>query len=673
MVEPKKTNFLPGEMETLKEREFKRELGTDLLDTLSKNVAASPIQAVEELVANSYDGDAGIVRVTYVPEETLIVRDDGVGMTPDDVVNFYRVGDSVKKGSEMTALGRVPLGSFGIATLAIRTLGESYGLETTRDGKRTRGGETFDQELGLEKTLRAVITEVPKDTASGTVITIHGLKFTGRTAFTEDELAAHLADSMPIEDPKGFKIMVNNKQVSSKAIENATRFEIDSSGEHMGHIEGTLYLTGNTTPRAGIHIKVNGRRIGDPKNLIDMAAIKHSLVNRVVAVVNADDLAPYIRSDRGGFNPSEAYEELCSTLVDKLKEVRRFASQRTESKRGKVIQSKTSAVMKEILARARARGVPEFSEKGYKLKMSDDLETTGPGEVYVAERTVVLNANYPSLSPDLFKGSKAYSAAMEGALVELLAAHRTDLRKTQKYWGNKNDLFRAFHPPKVQKAKTTEERIFQSMLYTLADLSHSCDFTLPEVRYLTEGGVLQVNGNNEVLGSDFLEMERELHPFVPLPGFLKKFYSGSSPFERYKTRVEAFLGEMGEGIQPFVFNRGNGEGPCYVFEPSTMAEVYQALGNLDKRRVSFDPANAARELFERPLSPRDISKLLGLPAKKMDRTVKYAENEGLDVGEERMRNMGTVYRLGPFLVAHQAARSKDYLADLEFRESLLQA
>ena len=86
----KKKKNQPRKIGDVFTRRASRSIGNDFLSTFSKNVAASPRQAIEELVANAYDEDATEVHVEYKPGESLTVRDNGGGMSPSDFDHFLR-------------------------------------------------------------------------------------------------------------------------------------------------------------------------------------------------------------------------------------------------------------------------------------------------------------------------------------------------------------------------------------------------------------------------------------------------------------------------------------------------------------------------------------------------------------------------------------------------------
>ena len=108
--------------------EIVRRLGEELNPTLEKGVL--------ELVKNAYDADATTCRVelrnTDQAGGTVIVEDDGDGLTVEQIVNGWLVlGRSEKSTVQETLLGRIPAGSKGLGRLAALRMGTTALLETS--------------------------------------------------------------------------------------------------------------------------------------------------------------------------------------------------------------------------------------------------------------------------------------------------------------------------------------------------------------------------------------------------------------------------------------------------------------------------------------------------------------------------------------------------------------
>lgn len=118
-------------------------LSTDIIHLLSEQLYTSPLKAIEELVANSYDADADECRIALFLQEhhidalsasgtgddagatigvdgLIAVLDDGVGMTKAALHDLWSVGASPKRGllTPTAKHGRMSIGKFGIGKLA---------------------------------------------------------------------------------------------------------------------------------------------------------------------------------------------------------------------------------------------------------------------------------------------------------------------------------------------------------------------------------------------------------------------------------------------------------------------------------------------------------------------------------------------------------------------------
>lgn len=116
---------------------------------LGESLITDTVQALIELVKNSYDADASYVKVTIDTQGVLVVpgsiyegtggriviEDDGFGMSRDDVESGWLLISSrrkldVKKSKRTTPGGRTPLGDKGLGRLGVQRLGENLEVFT---------------------------------------------------------------------------------------------------------------------------------------------------------------------------------------------------------------------------------------------------------------------------------------------------------------------------------------------------------------------------------------------------------------------------------------------------------------------------------------------------------------------------------------------------------------
>ena len=121
-----------------------------MLRELGEHLVRTPEVAVVELIKNSYDADATECVVSYYPPSTVVVSDNGMGMTQDQFLNgWMRIGTSVKEHlSKSEKFNRQITGEKGIGRFAVRFLGRALTLVTVADdiarNTRTKLVATFD-------------------------------------------------------------------------------------------------------------------------------------------------------------------------------------------------------------------------------------------------------------------------------------------------------------------------------------------------------------------------------------------------------------------------------------------------------------------------------------------------------------------------------------------------
>lgn len=131
------------------------ELRTDkrVLARVTDGIYREPSSAIRELIANAYDADATVVRITTNPPQfdQIIVRDDGMGMSIEALVHLIgHIGGSAKrteKGAELgitsdssdyTPSGRRIIGKIGIGLFSVSQLTRFFRILTKRKGDRHR-------------------------------------------------------------------------------------------------------------------------------------------------------------------------------------------------------------------------------------------------------------------------------------------------------------------------------------------------------------------------------------------------------------------------------------------------------------------------------------------------------------------------------------------------------
>ena len=107
-----------------------------LIDRLGRELVGRAETAVSELIKNAYDADATNVDVDFIDTEnsggTLIISDNGVGMTKDKLVTgFMRISSSDKLENPISErYHRTKAGRKGIGRFATQRLGEELVIIT---------------------------------------------------------------------------------------------------------------------------------------------------------------------------------------------------------------------------------------------------------------------------------------------------------------------------------------------------------------------------------------------------------------------------------------------------------------------------------------------------------------------------------------------------------------
>ena len=103
-----------------------------ILRELGERLVKQPEVAIVELIKNAYDADATECSVEYAPPQSIVVSDDGAGMTLDRFTNgWMRIGTSAKEDIRFSnTYLRLITGEKGIGRFAVRFLGRALSLNS---------------------------------------------------------------------------------------------------------------------------------------------------------------------------------------------------------------------------------------------------------------------------------------------------------------------------------------------------------------------------------------------------------------------------------------------------------------------------------------------------------------------------------------------------------------
>lgn len=157
-----------------------------VIDRLGTELVARQETAVSELVKNSYDADAKKVTLKFENSDsiggTLIIEDDGLGMTKDQLINgFMRISSTDKLRNPVSErYNRKRAGQKGIGRFAVQRLGEKLTI-TTQTLSNDQAlvlmidWSQYKGDIDLVNITNKIIS-VPKRKGEGTTLKIEGLK-----------------------------------------------------------------------------------------------------------------------------------------------------------------------------------------------------------------------------------------------------------------------------------------------------------------------------------------------------------------------------------------------------------------------------------------------------------------------------------------------------------------
>ena len=630
---------------------MRRQFGSNALDMMASLVINTVYQGLVELLSNSYDADATEVSVLWDPDEnpsSLIVYDNGSGMGRQNLNGFYGLGDSHKLVERISPKGRPRIGKYGVATILLGYLAREYTLTTRKEGLETVMEEVFDGPLRLDKEISGTTT--PTNPAlHGTTIHLKDLKFGEGRAFNLRTLRTKIQWELPLLPD--FKIFVNEQEVTPKSIDNATEFAVDHRGSDMGRVVGSLYITGRSSPMAGVHVYVNGRRYGDPSSLLDVGAVKLSLANRVVGILNADDLERAVLFDRGKFREDDpGVTQLRDFIGEKLQELRRYS----DSNRGQGaitrVESRRIKILEGLRNRAVSVGLDGITRET-KVGFSDDLPPSTPGRLGPLGKGLVLNARYPSLLVTTTTKLPEYECAMLSALAETCALER--LKGTDSLAAFLDT--RAAILSRLATASTgRQEEIYPTMAYKLTEAARLTGRSLGGIRYMVDCGILVRSDGDKVLGAQLKHVEERAIGMATLYDFLFPTYR-----ERVRSEVKKYaaaLDKLGSRTEPF-FRRLHGEkGNCYFVEGTSVTELGRQFSNQSLTQRTFDPAEICSRLGDRSINIQGVvDESDGLTLDQAQHVVEFASTLGSNIlaprGEQAKPGEPIRYNYGRFVRA----------------------
>lgn len=330
---------------------------TRLLDNIGLAMYSSVPRAIGELVANSYDADAEIVRITipkeFGPDSGIIIEDNGIGMTRKQIDEEYMVlGLDRRKKRRRTPKGRLPIGNKGIGKLAGLGIAEVMFVETVHDGIKC----SFEIDKSKMDKADKPLSEIPilvqvtrSAEANGTRVRLSRL-LPRTKLISPDRLLTFLTMQFGLNPD--FQIIVNGVSQSAKSLPGkkySFKDTIPDCGEVTGYYVVADRASQVKTP--GFMIRVRGRAVLGPTVFRVFTSGRRQAVfttGRILGELNADFLDPeepatkydefIITTPRDSFNESDPkFQKLREWAEDKIREIVKGIEEQTTKKRRKRI------------------------------------------------------------------------------------------------------------------------------------------------------------------------------------------------------------------------------------------------------------------------------------------------------------------------------------------------
>jgi len=317
-------------------RNEKVRVGTRLVQQLSTTFYPHPQIIFDELVSNAHDALASTVRI-FLEKDSIIIDDNGEGMTPDGLVHFFYISHTKKNEERVRSfkdVKRIIIGKFGIGKLSIYQICRKFEISTWRDGiesSATFDFDKFETEEFIENFDLEVKSMQTKKLGSGTRIVLLELKTEVTGRLTAKILAKRLSKTMPLDenfkvivrDEKSPPITLTKEDIVGKKIKAEYSIE-EPSVDGIGRVHGTvMFFKKEDQNNQGVFIRVLGRIVNfdNPKGIINLNNISHPrmFANKIRVDVNADGLDGALLTNRAGFIESDSsYQYFVEWLEKKI-------------------------------------------------------------------------------------------------------------------------------------------------------------------------------------------------------------------------------------------------------------------------------------------------------------------------------------------------------------------
>jgi len=197
-----------------------------IIDDLGAKLYSTLPPIISELIANGYDACAHNVWIELFGDDkdkSIIIRDDGIGMSFDDVDDKYLlIGRKRREEKKDSKCDRLPIGKKGLGKLAFFGVAKNALIETVKDNTKIIFEMDWKKIQDSKKLYepKFTITERVADN-NGTKITLSGIY--RKTDFDEESLRRSISNYFIFD--KDFKVYLKKNDNKFKEINNELRYE----------------------------------------------------------------------------------------------------------------------------------------------------------------------------------------------------------------------------------------------------------------------------------------------------------------------------------------------------------------------------------------------------------------------------------------------------------------
>lgn len=282
--------------------------------------------ALRELVDNAWDAEARNVWITLpsilTQDATIEFRDDGTGMTPEEVRNDYLIiaNNRRDRKGDLTSSGRLVKGRKGIGKFAGLFVGSVMQVETRARGKRTTVHIEKKALAAAQHDIEDIDLPVTEDQCQpddhGTSIRIRDIN--QNLVFPNpDRLRLMLILEYGRESQ--FTIHVNGEKLDVSDVKGKA-FNDSAVVPGLGPVTLRFVIseTSYALRQAGIMVRVSGKTVGRPGFFgLEKAGpeLPPKLLKRVYGEVEANELLDYVTADWGALIENSKPVQLLETYV----------------------------------------------------------------------------------------------------------------------------------------------------------------------------------------------------------------------------------------------------------------------------------------------------------------------------------------------------------------------